>query len=385
MALPAKVYWTKLQKALHGQSEHEQIAILRRYVAEWPGWDDIQYRQMRDQAEKMLRKLETNEATRSTKGQQDPFHVKRQGDGQVCVIGVVNSGKSALVATLTAANTEVADYPFTTQRPMPGMLEYGGAALQLIDTPALVPDTSAGAGSGRRLLHLYATADAAALVVDLAQDPLEQMTLLATELAAGQIVLQPHPIRTELHVKSKGGLRFAGIPIAKDAQVEAQQICAAHTIAHAEICIRERFCGAELQAQAQYRHVLPAMIIANKNDLPEAGRNLEALQQAYPDYGIVDVNCLDEAHFDALKAELFQLLGLIQLNILEKPAADAACPRPLIALRASTLGDVLERLACPDRDRIKAANIWGTSVKYAGQEVGLDHLVADSDKIWIHQ
>ncbi len=385
MALPAKVYWAKLQKELSGLSEHEQITTLRRYVAEWPGWDDIQYRKMRDQAEKMLQKLETNESTRSTKGQQDPFHVKRQGDGQVCCIGAVNSGKSALVSTLTAAHTDVADYPFTTQRPVPGMLEHADAALQIIDTPALVPGTATGEGSGRRLLHLYSTADAAALVVDLSQDPLEQMNLIEAELTAGRVLLLPHPVCTEFRAKSKGGIRFTGIPIAKEAQAEARQILTEHDVAHADIRIREVFSGLELQAQVEHRHLLPAMIIANKNDVPETRNRLEILQQAYPKYRMVDVNFLDEAHFDTLKQELFQILGLIHLNVLAKPVADAVCASRLVVRRASALDDVLEQLSLPDRERVKAANIWGTSVKYDGQEVGLEHLVADGDRIWVHQ
>jgi uncharacterized protein len=385
MALPAKVYWAKLQKALRGQSEHEQIAILRRYVAEWPGWDDIQYRKMREQAEKLLRKLETSESTRSTKGQHDPFHVKRQGDGQICLIGAVNSGKSALVSTLTAAHTEVADYAFTTQRPVPGMLTYADAAVQLIDTPALVPGTSAGEGSGRRLLHLYSTADAAALVLDLAQDPLEQMAMIAAELAAGQMMRLSHPVCTEFHARSKGGIRFAGIPIDKAAQTDARDICAASKIAHAEICIRECFVSAELQTQIQARHLLPTIIIANKNDLPGAERALNRLRQAYPDDRIIDVNFLDEAHFETLKRAFVQILGLIQVSILDKPDPDAACARNLVLVRASTLGDVFDHMGFSAEERPKAANIWGASVKYAGQEVGVDHIVVTGDKIWTHQ
>lgn len=385
MALPAKVYWAKLQKELKGQSKHEQIATLRRYVAEWPGWDDIQYRRMRDQAEKMLRKLETNEATKSIKGHQDPFHVKRQGDGQVCLIGAVNSGKSALISTLTAAHTDVAEYPFTTQRPVPGMLNYSGAALQFIDTPALIPGTSEGEGSGRRLLHLYSTADAAAFVVDLSHEPLAQMCMMQTELAAVGIVMLPHPVCTEFHAKSKGGIRFTGIPIAKEAQADARDILASHDVRHAEIRIREYFSSDELTAQIEHRPLLPSIIIANKNDMPEAENHVTTLWETYPDYRMVDVNFLDEAHFDRLKENVFHILGLMHVNILERPVEDAPYANRIVVLRASTLGDILERLSLSECDQVKTASIWGSSGKYGGQEVGLDHLLEDGDKIWIRQ
>ena len=80
MALPAKVFWAKLQKEIKGKSNTEQIVILRRYAADWPGWDDIQYRKMREQCLKLLRKLENSESVKSSRGHQDLYHVKRQGE-----------------------------------------------------------------------------------------------------------------------------------------------------------------------------------------------------------------------------------------------------------------------------------------------------------------
>lgn len=379
MALPAKVYWAKLQKELKGKSQPEQKSILRRHLAEWPPWNDVQYRKMREQAEKMLHKLETIESTKSSKGHQDLFHVKRQGDGQFCLVGLPNSGKSAITSTLTAAPAEVADYPFTTQHPIPGMLEHRGAALQIIDTPALVAGTAEGEGAGRRLLHLISTADAAGLVVDISQNPLEQMDTLLQELSAVQIQVLPHSVKTELHLKSKGGVKFSGVPIPKDDQSAARQILTSAAIAHAEIRIRECFAADELVAQVAHKHLLPSLIIANKNDVPEATSALDALRQALPAYPVVDINFLDEAHFDRLKEHIFRLVGLVQLFVLDKPAQDAERTR-LVLPRASTIGEAAQKLSKPD---IHAANLWGASAKYAGQEVGIDHLVEDGDMIYL--
>ncbi len=54
-----------------------------------------------------------------------PFYVvKKEGAGQVVLIGPPNSGKSQLVASLTHAHLKVADYPFATRVPTPGMMAY---------------------------------------------------------------------------------------------------------------------------------------------------------------------------------------------------------------------------------------------------------------------
>jgi ribosome-interacting GTPase 1 len=63
--------------------------------------------------------------------------VPREGAGQVALVGPPNTGKSALVATLTHAKPEVAEYPFTTREATPGMMAFEDVSFQLIDLPPL--------------------------------------------------------------------------------------------------------------------------------------------------------------------------------------------------------------------------------------------------------
>ncbi len=73
---------------------------------------------------------------------QKPFHyVEKEGAGQVVLCGPPNSGKSQLLKNLTRAEPKVARYPFTTQKPLPGMLPYKDIQIQLVDTPPLAPET----------------------------------------------------------------------------------------------------------------------------------------------------------------------------------------------------------------------------------------------------
>ena len=63
--------------------------------------------------------------------------IPREGAGQVALVGPANSGKSSLVGRLTHATPEVADYPYTTREPIPGMMPFEDIAFQLIDLPPL--------------------------------------------------------------------------------------------------------------------------------------------------------------------------------------------------------------------------------------------------------
>ena len=70
----------------------------------------------------------------------DPFHIPRSGAGQVAIIGPPNTGKSTLLAATTNAEARVADYPFTTALPQPGMWSREDVQIELVDTPPLTPD-----------------------------------------------------------------------------------------------------------------------------------------------------------------------------------------------------------------------------------------------------
>src|SRR5262245_59756438 len=63
-------------------------------------------------------------------GKRESFIVEREGARQLALVGAPNSGKSQLVRTITHATPEVADYPYTTRHPIPGMMIFDNVRLQ---------------------------------------------------------------------------------------------------------------------------------------------------------------------------------------------------------------------------------------------------------------
>lgn len=131
------------------------------------------------------------ELSEGTKGgkRSDWFHIEKQGAGQVAVFGPPNCGKSALVKTLTGLNTEVAAYPFTTTRPLAGMMPFEDIQIQLIDTPPIVPDSPAW------LFHILRTADVLSWLFDLADDALLEVTEETQNLLIQNRVIGPEAYR----------------------------------------------------------------------------------------------------------------------------------------------------------------------------------------------
>jgi len=98
------------------------------------------------------------------KGSRAGIAVKKEGIGQVTLIGMPNSGKSTLLNALTGIGTKVAAYPFTTKKPAVGMMDYFGAKVQVVELPAIVEGSSSGKANGPQILSIARNSDAIVLV-----------------------------------------------------------------------------------------------------------------------------------------------------------------------------------------------------------------------------
>ena len=172
------------------KSDQERLDALRemlRVIPKHKGTD-----RMQGDLKRRISQLRKAEGKKSARGGPDPFHIPKTGAGQVVLAGPPNVGKSMLVGTTTNASVKIADYPFTTAVPVPGMWSYEDVQIELVDTPPLTADHVIGG-----LMGTIRTSDIICIVVDAADDPLEQAEMVLNVLGSRGLMLRSVP-RSEL-------------------------------------------------------------------------------------------------------------------------------------------------------------------------------------------
>lgn len=134
--------------------------------------------------------------------------MSKSGDARIALVGFPSVGKSTFLSKITKTKSEVAAYAFTTLTAIPGVLEYGGAEIQILDLPGIIEGAAEGKGRGRQVISAakvvgsarilrsnadsFQTSDMILMVLD-ATKRAEQRALLEGELEAVGIRLNREP------------------------------------------------------------------------------------------------------------------------------------------------------------------------------------------------
>lgn len=129
-------YHEKEKELKKAKSPEEKIAILEEMLAIMPKHKSSEKLQALLKS-KISKYRKMMEKTPSVAKKSPIPQIPREGAAQVVICGPTNSGKSTLLSSLTKAKPEIADYPFTTIVPVPGMLAYQDIKIQLIELPPL--------------------------------------------------------------------------------------------------------------------------------------------------------------------------------------------------------------------------------------------------------
>jgi small GTP-binding protein len=283
---------------------------------------------LRGQLKSRMAKLKEELQRRPTVGKaEQAYNIKREGAAQVVLLGLPNSGKSSLLSQITHASSEVGDYFFTTQKPIPGMTKFENLQIQLVDTPPVQLDHIEPG-----FPNLIRNADALLLLVDLTEDPIFQMEIILEQL-------------NEMRIKVLGKA-----PI--------------------------------LSLETGWAS-LRALLVGNKCDVKNAMVAYQRLERHFRDFfPILPISAKEGMNFDELKKEIYQILDIVRVYT-KIPGKEPDLTEPVILKKGSTVGDVALSIHKDFVAKLRYAKIWGSG-KFDGQMVKRDYLVSEGDVIELH-
>jgi hypothetical protein len=306
-------------------STEEKLAALEEMMATIPRHKGTE--KMQAELKRRISKLRTEQSRKPVSRAGIMHRIDKEGAGQVALVGPPNGGKSMLVRQLTHAMPEVADYPFTTRVPLPGMMKFEDIQIQLVDLPPVHPDFPES-----WLYQIIRNADAALLVVDLGDpDLLEDLETTLTQLAKAKV--------------QAGAGELPNTPgwLAKR-----------------------------------------TLLVANKLDAGGALESLEVLKDLYgARLETVPVSAQTGQGLDELRQRAFDLLEIIRVYT-KAPGKKLELTAPYILKRGSRLLDLAAHVHHDFLSQLKYARVWGHG-RFEGQMVNRDYLLADKDVVELHR
>jgi hypothetical protein len=301
----------------------EKIAALQEMLAIMPrhkGTDKL-HAMLRQKIARFSQEAERKFATARRTG----FYIGKEGAGQIMLVGPANAGKSQLLASLTEAIPEIAEYPFTTKTPIPGMMKFEDIQIQLVDTPPT------GHKEVRVLLaNSLRNADLIAIVVDASREPVGQVEATLEGLKESRI----EPLNDSMQVTPGSYAR-------------------------------------------------KMMIVGNKNDLAGSSKHWECLRSQYgKSFPMVSISAREGRGLQDFKSATYQALNIIRVYT-KTPGSKADLTDPMVLEKGSTLGEAAESLHKDFYQNLKYAVVWGSG-KYDGQRVSKEHVLRDGDIVEFH-
>jgi len=306
-------------------TSEEKLAALDEMMATIPRHKGTE--KMQADIKRRISKLRTEQARKPVSRAGIIHRVEKEGAGQVALVGPPNSGKSMLVRQLTHAMPEVADYPFTTRAPLPGMMKFEDIQVQLVDLPPVHPDFPES-----WIYQIIRNADAAILVVDLSDpDLLEDLETTLVQLEKAKVYVGGGAPRSEIGWLTKRSL-----------------------------------------------------LVANKLDVEGASDMFALLKDLYGGrFEMLPVSAATGLGLEELRRRAFDLLEVIRVYT-KAPGKKLELTAPYILKRGSRLVDLAVHVHHDFLTQLKYARVWGHG-KFEGQMVNRDYLLADKDVVELHR
>jgi small GTP-binding protein len=308
------------------------------------------------------------------------YAVSKEGNATVSFVGFPSAGKSTLLNQLTNAESDVGDYDFTTLKIVPGMMEYKGANIQLLDMPGVVRGASRGRGRGREILSVIRASDLIVIVLDVFET---NLGLILDELHQSGLRFNDRPPDIVATRRNRGGINVSTtVKLTKIDEEMVENIFREWGYINADVVIREDVDEDRLiDWLAGNRVYISCILVLNKVDLVTKAY-MNHLKKKLKDWEILPISAKIGTGLPKLRKKVYDSLEFIRVY-MKPQGKEADLKEPLVIRRDSTVAAVCDSIHRDFRKKFRHANVWGKSAKFPGQRVGLGHVLKDKDVVTV--
>lgn len=368
----AQALWLKAQEAKTKEEKLERLEEFLSAIPDHKGTEKLR-KQIRHQIAVLKDELESERSRR--KGSGLSLLIKREGALQAVLVGAMGSGKTAVFSRLTGVS--LGGGLMEVRRPTPGVVRFEDVPIQLVDTPPLY------LGSSRQpslTLASARNADLLVLVFDSSKPVRDQITTFEGFLDECRIRLRAKKGWVKVEKTASGGVRVmtTGTPLCTPEEVTSYLI--EMGVRNAVIVINGPVGIDDVEA-ALLGYVFKPSVALITGRMNISKGELSLIKSMLPNSPVVWEG---EQNFEALFArEVFGVSGLIR--VYTKPLNQKERSEKPIFLRVgSTVRDVVNTIHSSLLATFEYARVWGSSVRFQGAKVGLDHVLMDGDTVEVH-
>ena len=311
------------------------------------------------------------------------YSVRKSGNATVVFVGFPNAGKSSLLRALTGVDSKVADYAFTTLDVIPGMLEYNGAKIQMLDLPGLIQGAHIGRGGSMKVISVVRIADLVLFVIDI--NNYANLYQLIEELNLLSIRVNKRKPKIRFEEGKVGG-----------AHIEAN----GHRIPNKDIILNilnefKIFNGELIFYEDATEDMfidfianncvyMRGVVALNKIDTVSQEKMESVKKEIEQRTGmkVIPISAKMLSNLPDLKRDVFNILDLIRVYLKPKDG-EPDFEKPLVLDKSSTVLDVVKKINTKLVKDARFAYVSGPSSKFANQRVGVEHTMKDGDVITI--
>ena len=304
------------------------------------------------------------------------YAIKHSGDASVVLVGLPSVGKSTLLNAVTNAESKVGNYDFTTLGVVPGMMEYKGVRIQILDLPGIIEGAAGGKGFGKKILSVVRASNMVVLMADVKR--IKWLEKIKQELENSGVKLNKRIPKVYIHKTHKGGIQIIDPfdSFSKDTMIEVAEELG---LSNAVIQIGEKLKSVDefIDVLSKSRTYIPMIEVVTKIDLAKRGelKNLDS--------EIIKMSVDKNIGIDEFKERIWQSLELVRVYLKRERNSEADKKEPLIMKKGQTLDAVLKRVSSEMRDDVSRAYIWGKNARFPEQEVSFSYPVFDEMEVWV--